>query len=475
MCSVRQLTLLVVLHSPLVHSFIPSPALRAATVDTSQLAAGMPQQVHIALTKKNTEMSATWVTFEEVNQQINFRQLSTTKMYTNNAETTKFVNPTGVIRYVHRAVMTGLTPGESYAYQVGRQGYLSKEFVFKQLSLQPPYNILVFGDLGVYKGESIPSMLQDAEEKAYDLIVTVGDYAYDLFSNNGTTGDQFFATLEPLFATVPFMVVAGNHEAEEQWAANYTTYRNSFTMPEEGYGDNQFYSFDVGPIHFIGLSSEYYGFYYIYGMDPVFNQYDWLVKDLQASNKNRDTRPWIFSYSHRPFYCSNDYNDECNTFENQLVRDGFLEMPGLEQIFYDQGVDITFWGHMHSYERFLPRTPSAKETADPYNNPAGPIYFISGSAGCHNNHATFGDPDEYSAARNSEFGYTRVFVPNSTHIRFEQYSVEHDAIVDSVWISKDRQTPFTKDTKVDDAIICHPKDMHCHKRRKAGRQFQIKH
>lgn len=41
-----------------------------------------------------------------------------------------------------------------------------------------------------------------------------GDMAYDLFSNNGQTGDQYFATLEPLFATVPYMVVAGNHEAE---------------------------------------------------------------------------------------------------------------------------------------------------------------------------------------------------------------------------------------------------------------------
>ncbi|GMR60043.1 hypothetical protein PMAYCL1PPCAC_30238, partial [Pristionchus mayeri] len=458
-----------------VHSWNPSPALLAALVDPSQLDAGMPQQVHIALTKKNTEMSATWVTFEEVDQQINFRKVFTMKTYTINAERTKFVNPTGVTRYVHRVVMTGLTPGESYAYQVGRPGYLSKEFVFKQLPLQPPYNILVFGDLGVYHGESIPSMLMEADKKAFDLIVTVGDYAYDLFSNNGKTGDQFFATLEPLFATVPFMVVAGNHEAEEYWKANYTTYRNSFTMPDEGYGDNQFYSFDVGPIHFVGLSSEYYGFYYLYGMEPVFTQYDWLVKDLEAANKNRGTRPWIFSFSHRPFYCSNDNSEECNAFENQLVRDGFLNMPGLEALFIEQGVDITFWGHEHSYERFLPRTPSAKQAADPYKNPAGPIYFISGSAGCHSDHATFADPVEYSAARNNEYGYTRMFVPNSTHIHFEQYSVENDMVVDSVWISKDRQTPFQKKTKEDEVIVCHPKDMHCHRKKEEEEQFDIKH
>ncbi|GMR51761.1 hypothetical protein PMAYCL1PPCAC_21956, partial [Pristionchus mayeri] len=349
-----------------VHSWNPSPALRAAIVDPSQLDEGMPQQVHIALTKKNTEMSATWLTFENVTQQLNFRKVFTMKTCTVQAETTKFVNPTGWVRYIHRAVMTGLTPGESYAYQVGRPGYLSKEFVFKQLPLQPPYNIMVFGDLGVYNGESIPTMLQEAEKRTFDLLVTVGDYAYDLFSNNGTVGDQYFATLEPLFATVPYMVVAGNHEAEETFKANYSTYRNSFTMPDEGYGDNQFYSFDLGPIHFVGLSSEFYAFYPLHGQkETIFTQYNWLVKDLEVANKNRNFRPWIFAFFHRPFYCSNTDEKQCNEIPHRLLRDGHKDIPGLEQLFIDQGVDISFTGHEHSYERFLPRTPSALSVCEP--------------------------------------------------------------------------------------------------------------
>ncbi|GMS82056.1 hypothetical protein PENTCL1PPCAC_4231 [Pristionchus entomophagus] len=473
-----QLLLLVisVLQWTTVISWNPSEALLAALVDTSQLEAGMPQQVHIAVTKKNTEMSATWVTFEDVPQQLEFRKVFTTKTKYVQAATTKFVNPTGWVRYIHRAVMTDLSPGESYAYQVGRPGYLSKEFVFKQLPLQPPYNILVFGDLGVYNGESIPALLQEAAKKSFDLIVNVGDMAYDLFSNNGQTGDQYFATLEPLFATVPYMVVAGNHEAEENFNANYTTYRNSFTMPDEGFGDNQFYSFDVGPIHFLGLSSEYYGFYYLYGMEPVFNQYDWLVKDLEAANKNRATRPWIVSFFHRPFYCSNENSEECNAFENRLVRDGWLQMPGLEPLFIEQGVDIAFWGHEHSYERFYPRTPTPtyKEVADPYKNPAGPIYVISGSAGCHSGYAYFGDPVPFSAARVNDYGYSRMYVPNATHIHFEQYSVEKNAVVDEMWITKDKQTKFEKKTKEAEVIVCHPKDMHCHKQ-KESEQYDIEH
>ncbi|GMS81509.1 hypothetical protein PENTCL1PPCAC_3684, partial [Pristionchus entomophagus] len=374
------LLLILSLQWTTVISHSPSPALLAAIVDTDQIPADMPQQVHIAVTKKNTEMSATWVTFEDVPQQLEFRKVFTTKTKIVPAATTKFVNMDGWVRYVHRAVMTNLSPGESYAYQVGRPGYLSKEFVFKQLPLQPPYNILVFGDLGVSNGESIPSLLQEAANKSFDLLVNVGDAAYNLFSNNGQTGDEYFATLEPLFATVPYMVVAGNHEAEKDTNGNFTTYRNSFTMPDEGYGDNQFYSFDVGPIHFVALSSEYYAYFEHYGMEPVFNQYDWLVKDLEAANANRAARPWIISFLHRPFYCSNIDAVDCHTFDTHLVRDGGLSMPGLESLFIEQGVDIAFSGHEHSYERFYPRTQTPDYVPEPYHNPAGPIYIVSGAA-----------------------------------------------------------------------------------------------
>lgn len=36
------------------------------------------------------------------------------------------------------------------------------------------------------------------------------------------------------------------------------------------------------------------------------------------------------------------------------VRIGFLEMPGLEELFLKYKMDLAFWGHEHSYERFYP-------------------------------------------------------------------------------------------------------------------------
>ena len=43
-----------------------------------------------------------------------------------------------------------------------------------------------------------------------------------------------------------------------------------------------FFSVDVGPIHWQGVSTEYYGFYYIYGWQTVLTQYDWLKQDLEV-------------------------------------------------------------------------------------------------------------------------------------------------------------------------------------------------
>lgn len=49
-------------------------------------------------------------------------------------------------------------------------------------------------------------------------------------------------------------------------------------------GDNEglFYSFNVGPIHFIAISTEVY-YFFNYGIKQMIKQYEWLEKDLKVS------------------------------------------------------------------------------------------------------------------------------------------------------------------------------------------------
>lgn len=56
---------------------------------------------------------------------------------------------------------------------------------------------------------------------------------------------------------------------------------------------------------------------------------------------------------------------------------------GLEDLFYEHGVDLEIWAHEHAYERLWPiydfkvLNGSKKE---PYTNPRAPVHIITGSA-----------------------------------------------------------------------------------------------
>lgn len=63
--------------------------------------------------------------------------------------------------------------------------------------------------------------------------------------------------------------------------------------------NNHYHSFNIGPAHFIMMSTEFYYFTY-WGWEQIRYQYEWLEKDLIQANKERDKRPWIIVLGHKP-------------------------------------------------------------------------------------------------------------------------------------------------------------------------------
>ncbi|EYC23976.1 hypothetical protein Y032_0014g2250 [Ancylostoma ceylanicum] len=426
-------------------------------------AAAWPEQVHLAFHGDYSVMAVVWTTFQYDKAEVAFGEDPNNLNRTASDEGVKKWASGASVRYSHRAMMRDLKPSTEYYYQIG-----VRRFSFKTLGKDPQnYRVCIFGDLGYFHGNSTASLIANGLAGKFDFIVHLGDIAYDLHTNNGATGDNYMNQLEPLLSKVPYMVIAGNHEDDGK---NFTDYQERFWMPHNGYGDNQFYSFDLGPVHWVGVSTEYYGYYYLYGQEPVMTQYAWLKNDLTAANQNRNKTPWIISFQHRPFYCSNSNSAECQAFENKLIRTGWLDMPGLESLFLQQGMDLGFWGHEHSYERFYPIADKQFwNDTDAYKNPNAPVYVISGSAGCHSAYAEFSDtPWPFSAARVNDYGYTILTIANSTHIHLEQISIEKgDSVVDEAWIVKDqlhthsaalrRAKPGWKFP----SIKCHPKNVAC--------------
>ncbi|CAD5232057.1 unnamed protein product [Bursaphelenchus xylophilus] len=407
----------------------------------------IPEQVHLSLADDPTSMKVQFVTLHDVLSApsvlysfddgiLNRVEPATVK---------KFVYD-NVVRYIYTAELKNLPPKTNVRYKVGSVEEWYPQAQSFNFTTFPegndfPYRMCIMGDLGVFKGDSLPYLIQDAQQGLYDILVHVGDIAYDLHTNSGYVGDEFMRGLEPAVAHVPYIVIAGNHEDDK---FNFSNYRYRFDMPNDPFGDNQFYSFDLGPVHFIGISTEFYGFFYEYGQESVFTQYNWLIDDLKKANANRENVPFIVSWQHRPFYCSNSNSFECSSFENSLIRKGFQDMPGLEDVFIEYGMDIAFWGHEHSYERFYPifnRTAykSSDVSDDPYDNPVAPTYIITGSAGCHSTPAAFAEvPVNHSAFRSEDFGYTIMTVLNKTHLLLEQISIEQQKrhVIDSIWIKK---------------------------------------
>lgn len=50
-----------------------------------------------------------------------------------------------------------------------------------------------------------------------------------------------------------------------------------------GRDSSLYYSFDIGNVHFVSVSTEVY-YFLQYGLKLVTNQYEWLEKDLARAN-----------------------------------------------------------------------------------------------------------------------------------------------------------------------------------------------
>ncbi|MCK4923135.1 MAG: metallophosphoesterase [Bacteroidales bacterium] len=182
-------------------------------------------------------------------------------------------------------------------------------------------------------------------------------------------GEEFISS-EPIYHTI------GNHD-EDNSSSGFEAYLGMFTLP----GEETYYSFNYGNAVFICLNSE----------DPGnYVQYQWLLETLEA---NKD-KTWKFVFFHRPFYTGPSHVGEMDSYFNTWWK-------ALD----DYGVDMTFHGHTHNYQRTKPINRNVS-TSSPVTNygslegmgrcqivtggagvgisgPADPIWWLEKSVGKH--------------------------------------------------------------------------------------------
>uniref|UniRef100_U5ERP5 Purple acid phosphatase n=1 Tax=Corethrella appendiculata TaxID=1370023 RepID=U5ERP5_9DIPT len=405
-----------------------------------------PEQVHLAFGEIPNSIVVTWSTIDPTNSSIVEYGIGGLILSASGTQT-KFVDggPAKHTQYIHRVVLKNLTPSSRYDYHCGSKWGWSPEFWFYTIPEGANWSpsVAIFGDMGNENAQSLARLQEDTQRHMYDAIIHVGDFAYDMDSENALVGDQFMNQIQSIAAYSPYMVCAGNHEEKY----NFSNYRERFSMP--GGGESLMYSFNMGPVHFIGFSTEAY-YFMNYGLKSLVFQYEWLEKDLIEASKpeNRALRPWIITFGHRPMYCSNDNDNDC-THHETLLRVGlpFTHFFGLEGLFYNYGVDVEIWAHEHSYERLFPIYDYKVYNGsyeEPYRNPGAPVHIVTGSAGCKEGREPFlHKMPEWSAIHSQDYGYTRMKAYNQTHLYFEQISVDKDGqVIDSFYIIKENHGSY---------------------------------
>jgi hypothetical protein len=351
------------------------------------------------------------------------------------------------IMFIHRVTITGLIPGKKYVYHCGCPTAWSSLYTFTAMLKGSDWSprFAVFGDMGNVNAQSVGRLQQETQAGLYDAIIHVGDFAYDFHSDNARVGDAYMNQIQSFAAYVPYMTCPGNHES----SYNFSNYKSRFTMP----GDerhNMFYSINIGPMHLVSFSSEFY-YYVEYGWQQIIQQYKWLERDLIEANKpeNRAKQPWIVTMCHRPMYCDNSNDDEhCPNLHDNLIRVGIPinHLYGIEDLLYKYGVDVHFSAHEHSYERLWPvynLTVCNGSTNEPYRNPRAPVHIVTGSAGCSEGVDPFYRiPFPWCATHSDDYGYTRMTVHNATHLYMEQVSDDKEgAVIDKVMVVKEKHGP----------------------------------
>jgi hypothetical protein len=180
----------------------------------------------------------------------------------------------------------------------------------------------------------------------YDLLLLVGDYAYDVYEDLGMRGDKYFEWMESLMTKAPVILVPGNHEIYD----NTRFFNNRFMMPGTRQpDDNNYFACESQRLEILGLNLDY-----LLAKPDLKDDYSSQIQKQLDDFDIRKGKRFSMYMSHRPFHCQGNY-DEC-----QMLVDTF---PVIEKAIVSSQININLWGHVHHYER-LPAIYNNKELTE---------------------------------------------------------------------------------------------------------------
>jgi 3',5'-cyclic AMP phosphodiesterase CpdA len=327
------------------------------------------------------QMTVSWMTPAPV--QSPFVELSGTRVA---AETQQYDGYPG---FFHHAEVVGLQPASTLTYRVGQAGAVvsSAATLRTAPSGRVPFTFTAFGDQGVDPGTAqglprLPGLAHANTELARRmdpaLHLIVGDLAYA--NGDQAVWDTWFAMIEPMAASTPWMPCIGNHEIESQldpthgWGRwGYDPYRTRFRLPTNGYADlrNCFYAFRYGSVGFLMLDNNDVNSEVTNNAGYTAGRQRIWVEGQLAAFDGDPTIDLIVVGMHQCAFSSSTKHGS-----DDGVRAAWFDL------FKRYRVDLVLQGHDHVYERtHTMRHDEVASNQGPYRTDQGTVYITVGNGG----------------------------------------------------------------------------------------------
>lgn len=157
---------------------------------------------------------------------------------------------------LHTAVITGLTADTLYQYRVTSGASLSSNYTFRTHKATGTWRVVHMSDAHYWRLGQTQQARNTIEAFAPDYILMAGDLTDDSINNHYRL---YFQNDGDLFKTVVHYTVKGNHD-DRTWST-YNSWVYNGQTGGASWGDcfsgdcENFYSFDIGPVHYVGIDN----------------------------------------------------------------------------------------------------------------------------------------------------------------------------------------------------------------------------
>jgi predicted MPP superfamily phosphohydrolase len=381
----------------------------------------------------------------------------------------------------------------AYSLQVG-DVIVKGPFTFKSKiidyvnNLTPNLEIIGFGDHEA-KGEGMKTINFLDNEGGADILFLLGDYAYEIFDDNGEKGRKYFKSMENIMACQPTIMLAGNHEWFDEFAFfysrvsypgdpylgdtylftdtkkdylfNHETIRKNMRIDLRERDSHHFFHFNIKDI-----------FVAIINMDVILSQdlhLPALINRMRnLFEKYDDANHKIFS-SHRSLYCS-----QVNLYVKDCISNIFAMEPINDLLNYFN-FNLILVAHLHHYERLVPldhfRPKYHRLPTSHYNSILSLVsqnkfqdaqmvpstVVVSGSAGCTHYFTPFHNTDiEYLAFQKqatSGFSSLSLYKSSDNHLALVRFIPSNIQLDTPLILLQENVPRVFKDQSPLDAVI----------------------